>query len=193
MWTRQIAALEARHRVIAPDYRGMGRSSVPPEALTMEVVAEDLRALLGHVRVERAAVVGLSMGGYACFELYRRWPGLFRGLILCDTRAAPDTAEAAEAREKFARTAIEKGLGWVADEMMPKLLRPSPDAAVVKEFRHLVGGATPAGVAASQRGMARRPDSTPTLSKITCPVLFLVGEHDAAARRRPRRRRCRPR
>ncbi len=94
MWSRQIAALGARHRVIAPDYRGLGKSGLPPEVLTMEVVAEDVRALLAHLRVERAAVVGLSMGGYVAFELYRRAPGLFRGLVLCDTKAAADGEEA---------------------------------------------------------------------------------------------------
>jgi pimeloyl-ACP methyl ester carboxylesterase len=179
MWTRQLTALSARYRVVAVDYRGMGRSGVPPEVLGMDVVAEDVRALLAHLRVERAAVVGLSMGGYASFELYRRAPGLFRGLALCDTKASADAEEARANREAFARNAIERGLGWVADEMIPKLLRPSPDPAVVKEVRHLVGGATPAGVAACQRGMARRPDSTPTLATISCPTLVVVGEHDA--------------
>jgi len=180
MWARQLAALEGRHRVLALDYRGMGRSSVPPEILGMDVVAEDVRALLAHVRVERAAFVGLSMGGYVAFELYRRAPALFRGLALCDTKAAADGDEARRGREAFARTAIERGLGWVADEMIPRLLRPSPDPAVVKEVRHLVGGATPAGVAACQRGMARRPDSTATLATLACPTLFLAGEHDAS-------------
>jgi pimeloyl-ACP methyl ester carboxylesterase len=180
MWARQVAALEARHRVLAVDYRGMGRSGVPPEALTMELVAQDVRALLAHVRVERAAFVGLSMGGYVAFELHRQAPGLFRGLALCDTKAAADGDEARRSREAFARTAVERGLGWVADEMVPRLLRPSPDPAVVKEVRHLVGGATPAGVAACQRGMARRPDSTATLATIACPTLFLAGEHDAS-------------
>ncbi len=179
MWARQLAALEGKHRVLALDYRGMGRSGVPPEVLGMDIVADDVRALLGHLRVERAAVVGLSMGGYVAFELYRRAPGLFRGLALCDTKAAADGDEVRKNRETFARTAIERGLGWVADEMIPKLLRPAPDTAVVKEVRHLVAGATPAGVAACQRGMARRPDSTPTLAAITCPTLVVVGEHDA--------------
>jgi pimeloyl-ACP methyl ester carboxylesterase len=178
MWTRLVAALEKRHRVIAPDYRGLGRSSVPPEALTMDIVAEDLRALLAHLRVERAAVVGLSMGGYAAFELYRRVPGLFRGLVLCDTKATADGEEARAARERFAQSAIERGLGWVADEMVPRLLRRAPDPAVVKEVRHLIAGGTPAGVAAAQRGMARRPDSTATLASISCPALVVVGEED---------------
>jgi pimeloyl-ACP methyl ester carboxylesterase len=179
MWARQIAELEKRHRVIAPDYRGLGKSAVPPEASTMDLLAQDVRALLQHLRVERAAVVGLSMGGYLSFELYREAPGLFRGLVLCDTRAGADSEEGKATREKFARTAIEKGLTWAADEMVPKLLRQQPDPAVVKEVRSLISGGTPAGVAAAQRGMARRPDSTETLATIACPTLVIVGAEDS--------------
>ncbi|HSN15887.1 MAG TPA: alpha/beta fold hydrolase [Anaeromyxobacteraceae bacterium] len=178
MWSRLVTALEKRHRVIAVDYRGFGRSGLPPEALTMEVVAEDVRALLAHLRVERAAVAGLSMGGYVALELYRQAPGLFRGLALCDTKAGSDTPEGAKGREAFAKSAIEKGLRWVADEMVPKLLKPQPDASAANEVRALIGQATPAGVAAAQRGMARRPDSTATLATITCPTLVVVGEQD---------------
>jgi 3-oxoadipate enol-lactonase len=178
MWSRQIAALSARHRVIAPDYRGLGKSAVPPEASTMELLAQDVRALLQHLRIERAAVAGLSMGGYLAFELYRQAPGLFRGIVLCDTRAGADSEEGKATREKFARTVIEKGLTWVSDEMIPKLLRPQPDPAIVKEVRSLISEGTPAGVAAAQRGMARRPDSTPTLATIGCPTLVVVGAQD---------------
>jgi pimeloyl-ACP methyl ester carboxylesterase len=178
MWSRQIAALEKRHRVVAPDYRGLGKSAVPPEVSSLDLLAQDVRALLQHLRIERAAVAGLSMGGYLAFELYRQAPALFRGLALCDTRAGADTEEGKATREKFARTAIEKGLTWVSDEMVPKLLRAEPDPAIVKEVRSLVAGGTPAGVAAAQRGMARRPDSTPTLATIACPTLVIVGEQD---------------
>jgi pimeloyl-ACP methyl ester carboxylesterase len=179
MWSRQIAALEKRYRVIAPDYRGFGRSGLPPEALTMPFVAQDVRALLAHLRVERAVVAGLSMGGYVALELFRQAPTLFRGLALCDTKAGADSEEGAKGREGFAKNALEKGLRWVADEMLPKLLKPQPDATAVKEVRELIGQATPAGVAAAQRGMARRPDSTATLATIGCPTLVLVGEQDA--------------
>jgi pimeloyl-ACP methyl ester carboxylesterase len=178
MWARQIAALERTHRVVAPDYRGLGQSGVPPEAFTLELLAQDVRALLAHLRIERAAVAGFSMGGYLAFELYRQLPALFRGLALCDTRAGADTEEGKASREKFARTAIEKGLVWVADEMTPKLLQASPDPAAVKEVRALIMGGTPAGVAAAQRAMARRPDSAPTLAAISCPTLVIVGEED---------------
>ena len=135
-------------------------------------------AVLQNLGVDRAAVVGLSMGGYLAFEVYRRAPVLFRGLALCDTKASADAPEGAANREKFAQTALERGLSWVTDEMTPKLLKPQPDAPAVKEVRSLIAGGTPAGVAAAQRGMAKRPDSTPTLAAITCPTLVVVGAED---------------
>lgn len=178
MWARLIPALSPRHRILAPDYPGLGKSEPRAEPSTMEALADDVLSVLAGARVERAAVVALSMGGYLAFELYRQRPGLFRGLALCDTRPGADTPEGAAGRETFARNAIEKGLHWVADEMTPKLLKPHPDAAAVNAVRALIGQGTPAGVAAAQRGMARRPDSTPTLGTIACPTLVVVGAED---------------
>ena len=178
MWSRLVAALSSRYRLVAPDYPGLGKSEPRPEPSTMEALAEQVLGLLAAIRVDRAAVVGLSMGGYLSFELYRRQPGLFRALVLCDTKSGADTPEGAAGRETFARNAIEKGLHWVADEMTPRLLRPNPDAAVVRDVRALIGQGTPAGVAAAQRGMAKRPDSTPTLAAIACPALVVVGAED---------------
>ncbi len=178
MWARQIEAMRKRYRVIAPDYPGLGKSAPGPAAATMEILAEIVTGLLERIGVTRAVFAGLSMGGYLCFELYRRAPSLFRGLALCDTRPGADTPEGAQNRERFAENAIAKGLPWVADEMTPKLLRPHPDVAAVREVRRLIAEGTPAGVAAAQRGMAKRPDSAPTLAKITCPTLVVVGEQD---------------
>jgi 3-oxoadipate enol-lactonase len=178
MWSRQIEALAATHRVIAPDYRGLGGTAGSPEPSTMALLAGDVRALLAHLRIERAAVVGLSMGGYLSLELWRQAPGLFTGLALCDTKAGADTAEGAAGRETFAKNALAQGLHWVADQMVPKLLKPSPDPAAVGEVRRLVGEGTPVGVAEAQRGMALRPDSGPTLATVTCPTLVVVGEED---------------
>ncbi len=178
MWQRQVAALSPRYRVVAPDYPGLGRSEPRPEPSTMDALAEQVLGLLSGMRIDRAAVVGLSMGGYLSFELYRRQPGLFRALVLCDTKPGADTPEGAAGRETFAKNAIEKGLHWVADEMTPKLLRPQPDPAAVREVRALIGQGTPAGVAAAQRGMARRLDSTATLAAVACPALVVVGEED---------------
>jgi len=178
MWEPQVRTLAARFRVIAPDYRGLGRSRPAPEASTMELLAGDLVTLLRSLGIRRASVAGCSMGGYLAFELYRRAPELVRALALCDTRAGADTVEGRAGREAFARNALAKGLSWVADDFCPKLLRPDPDPAVLSRVKELVAEGTPEGVAAAQRGMALRKDSVPTLSRIQVPTLVLAGEHD---------------
>jgi pimeloyl-ACP methyl ester carboxylesterase len=116
MWTPQLAALAARFRVVAPDYRGMGQSRPSPEATTMELAAGDALALLRQLGLRRVAVAGLSMGGYVALELYRRAPEIFRALALCATKVTPDTEEAKATREAFAVNAVAKGLSWVADD-----------------------------------------------------------------------------
>jgi pimeloyl-ACP methyl ester carboxylesterase len=178
MWEPQLKGLAGRFRVLAPDVRGLGLSRPAPEATTMSLAATDALALLRSLGVRRAGVAGLSMGGYVAFELYRKAPEIFRALALCDTRPVPDTVEARANRETFARNALEKGLSWVADDFVPKLLRPSPDPEVVARVRAMVQEGTPEGVAAAQRGMAQRRDSVPTLSRIACPAAVIVGEQD---------------
>jgi 3-oxoadipate enol-lactonase len=178
MWEPQLAALAGRFRVIALDYRGLGRSGGVTEATTMGRIAQDALALLRQLGLRRVAVAGLSMGGYAALELYRQAPEIFRGLALCDTRATPDNQAQKDGREQYAKSALEKGLGWVADDFGPKLVRPNPDEAVLARVKQLIREGTPEGVAAAQRGMALRPDSVPTLARIGCPTLVLHGEED---------------
>jgi pimeloyl-ACP methyl ester carboxylesterase len=178
MWEPQVKALAGRFRVIAPDYRGLGRSRPAPEVTTMESIAADVLTLLRMLGVRQAAVAGCSMGGYVAFELYRRAPGLFRALCLVDTRPAPDTAEGRAGRETFARNALEKGLSWVEEDFVPKLLRPDPDPRALARVKEMVAEGTPEGVAAAQRGMALRKDSVPTLSRIEVPTLVIFGERD---------------
>jgi 3-oxoadipate enol-lactonase len=178
MWAPQLAALASGWHVLAPDYRGLGQSRGPFDATTMELVAEDVLGFLRQLGVRRAAVAGLSMGGYVALELYRRAPELFRGLALCDTKAGPDTEAQKEVREQFALDALAKGLGWVADAFTPKLLREEADPALAKQVKALIRGGTPEGVAAAQRGMARRKDSLPTLPLISCPTLVVCGDED---------------
>ncbi|MFL5261988.1 MAG: alpha/beta fold hydrolase [Anaeromyxobacteraceae bacterium] len=178
MWAPQLAALAGRFRVVALDYRGLGQSRPAPDATTMDLVAGDVQALLRQLGLRRVSVAGLSMGGYVALELYRRAPEIFRALALCATKATPDSEDAKATREAFAANAVAKGLGWVAEEFTPKLLKPHADPAVYAKVRDLIRSGTAEGVAAAQRGMARRPDSVPTLARISCPTAVLFGEED---------------
>ncbi len=68
-WERQIPAFAARHRVIAFDNRGVGRSDKPPGPYSVAMLAADAARVLDAAAVERAHVVGLSMGGMIAQEL----------------------------------------------------------------------------------------------------------------------------
>ncbi len=181
MWAPQVEALSARCRVITPDFRGHGESSVADEDSTMERLAEDVRELLDHLKLERVALGGLSMGGYVAFAFLRRWPEQVAALVLADTRAAADTEEGRKGRYETATLAERDGSGAIAERMLPKLLAPATherNPEVVTAVREMILQASPAGIARALRGMAARPAAFDLLPRITCPTLVLVGEQD---------------
>ena len=178
IWERQIVAFSPQHRVIAPDLRGLGASARGSGAASVDQYADDLAALLGHLEIEQATVVGLSLGGYISFALWRRHRERIAALILADTRAGADTEEGKQGREKNAQLAEAEGPGAIADQMLPKLLGPNAPAALHEEVRAIIESNDSAGIAAALRAMAARPDSTPLLATIDVPTLVIVGADD---------------
>jgi pimeloyl-ACP methyl ester carboxylesterase len=179
MWVRQIAGLAPRCRVIAPDLRGFGETAPGSGAASLDQLADDLAGLLDQLKVERATVAGLSMGGYISFALWRRHRARIAGLILADTRAGADSAEARHGREQNARLAETQGAAAIADQMLPKLLAASATTPVRDEVREIIEANHPAGIAAALRAMAARPDATSLLAEIDVPTLVVVGGEDA--------------
>jgi pimeloyl-ACP methyl ester carboxylesterase len=186
MWNAQIESLSARARVVAPDLRGFGQSQLgnadPTSGITMDRYADDLAELLDVLAIhDQIVFTGLSMGGYIAWQFVRKYQQRLRGLVLCDTRAAADTAEARAGRLKMAEKVAEWGSKRVAEMMGPKLFAPGKfesSLAIVAEIRRVVESTPPAGIAAAQRGMAARPDMTGFLPQIKVPTLVLVGAED---------------
>jgi pimeloyl-ACP methyl ester carboxylesterase len=93
-----------------------------------------------------------------------------------------DSEEGRTGRLKNAEEILQKGPGWAIEQMMPKLLAPVTmnfRLDVVESAKQTMLHASAAGMAAMQRGMAQRADSTLTLAEIDVPVLVLGGEYDA--------------
>ena len=185
MWRGQVSELSQGFRVLAPDLRGFGGSSplaVDEAVLTMAQFADDLAALLKSLQVrEPVNFCGLSMGGYVAFQFAVRYPERLRRLILCDTKAAADTKEAAENRHKLAAKVLAKGSQVAAEAMLPKLFSKraieSP-APCVEETRQTILRTRPQTIAAALRGMAEREDFTPKLGAIRVPTLVVCGAED---------------
>ncbi len=181
MWADQEKSLSSQFRVITIDLRGHGESDAPLWRYTLDQAADDVIGLLDHLSIQQAVFIGLSMGGYILFALYRKYAERVRGLVLADTRAQADTAEGTAARFQMAQTAYRNGPSAVADIMIPKLLSPATmqtKPELVRRVRRMIEGNQISGIAGDLMAMAERPDSIPLLKQITCPIQIIVGELD---------------
>jgi 3-oxoadipate enol-lactonase len=86
-WYRCIPKLRERYRVVAMDQRGHGRGVRSRTPFSLEDCADDAAMLLSRMAIDSAIPVGYSMGGPVAMLMWRRHPGLVRGLVLCATAA----------------------------------------------------------------------------------------------------------
>jgi 3-oxoadipate enol-lactonase len=180
-WKRVAELLADSYRVILPDLRGHGDSTPGDGPATMEKHAADLARVCDDAGVGRAIFAGVSIGGYVLFEFWRRARDRFAGLVLSDTKAAADTEQARGMRLKAADDVEKYGPERFTEAQIPRLLGETtrttrPDK--VDRARQMMRKMTVQGIAAVQRGMAQRPDSTPTLPAIDVPTLLVFGEED---------------
>jgi 3-oxoadipate enol-lactonase len=124
---------------------------------------------------------GCSMGGYTMFELWRQAPGLIAGMVLCDTRAEPDTDESRAKRSEQIRMIRERGPDFmqyfVAQNLLSETTRTEQPGVVVR-VKELVSQAPAETMVATLQALADRADSGPTLASINVPTLVVVGEND---------------
>src|ERR1035437_9256600 len=183
-WVPIVDALASRFRLTLPDLRGHGQSGPGDGPATMRKHARDILHVCDDARVQRAVFVGCSIGGYVNFELWRQARERVKGLAFIDTKAPGDPEEARANRLKSAEDVLARGPEGFIDGLLPKLLGRTtrsnrPDIAAAA--RAILMESSAAGIAAVQRGMADRPDSTPTLSTIDVPTLVLFGDEDDVA------------
>jgi 3-oxoadipate enol-lactonase len=180
-WLPVAQTLATRYQLILPDLRAHGDSEAGEGPATMQKHAADIFAVLGDLDIGRAAFIGVSIGGYILFELWRRERGRMAALALCNTKAGPDTPEARATRLQSAEDVLRRGTAPFLDSMIPKLLGATTRTArpdLVASARRMMEKMSPEDVRAIQLGMADRPDSTPTLRTINVPTLVVTGDED---------------
>ncbi len=181
LWDAVSPALEGRYRLIIPDLRGH-RHSPASEGFTLWTVADDLRAIMDAEQLERAQVVGFSMGGMAALRLALAAPERVAGLGLLDTSPWP---------EPFLSRMRNLGMGHIvrfagplrafegiAAGLMfsPAFRAEHPDAveATLAAYR-AHGGAS---LSRAIRAVFKREAIVERLSEIKAPTLVVVGEID---------------
>ncbi len=178
LWEPQMAALASQVRVVAPDLRGFGQSPVTPHLVTLRQYAKDIEELLGRLGIERAAFVGLSMGGLVAMELATADPERCWALGLVTTTAEPVTADERASRLERADLVERDGMQVLVDYMHTGVYGPRCPAAVRRRVDAMMTSAPPVGAAAALRGRAERPDYRPRLLQLDVPAFVCTGSQD---------------
>lgn len=183
IWREQSAGLAGKFRIIAPDLRGFGSSDIPAGYCTMDLYADDMIALLDHLGIERAAVCGMSMGGYVLLNLLERYPSRITGACFMVTRAGADDDEGRARRLLLANEVLASGAAIVADAFSKVLFAPGTAAKqpeLVAEALQIMMTAKPAGLAGGLLAMRERKDYRGRLANSTLPALIIGAEEDMA-------------
>jgi 3-oxoadipate enol-lactonase len=181
-WNLQRAALALRHRTIAFDNRGAGRSDKPDGKYNLEEMADDAIAVLDAAGIENAHVVGLSMGGAISQIIALKHPNRVRSLTLVAT-ACRNHAWREELLQSWATTAETEGMTAVGKEAARWMIGP-------RSFRRVLPALgwmgplqlfNPANAFVSQVKAILSTDDgalNTELANIVCPTMVVVGNQD---------------
>ncbi|HEX8917359.1 MAG TPA: alpha/beta fold hydrolase [Chloroflexota bacterium] len=180
MWDDQMDAFAARHQVIRYDMRGTGRSSLPGAESYTE--SGDLKALLDHLGVESAAIVGLSAGGGVALDFALTYPEAARALVLVDSNVGGWTWSArwddgvvpvwSAARDDGIEAAKER---WLALPLFtPALTQPD----VARRLKDMVSDYSGWHWLHDNPQQSLDPPAIQHLGDIACPTLIVIGERD---------------
>jgi len=180
-WDMQRMALAMKYRVIALDNRGAGRSDKPFGHYSIEQMADDAVAVLDDVGVERAHIVGASMGGAITQFVGLKYPHRTISLTLACT-ACRNHQWRKELLQSWATAANEKGVGAMAGIAARWVIGPRSFRRLLPAFGWLgpLARGRPAHAFVSQVRAILEADDTMAdqLGNIAVPTLVLVGNQD---------------
>jgi len=176
LWDEVTPMLQDTFDLIIPDLRGFGESTTVDTPYTMDDFASDVAGLLDQLGIQKAAVAGHSMGGYAALAFVRLYPERMNALALVSSQVLADPPDRKEGRYKSAAEVAEKGIGGVVETMTLKF---TSDPHWQAFARKTMEAQQPAAYIGALRAMAGRTDSTPLLSEIKYPVVVIHGDADA--------------
>jgi len=179
LWDGQVAAFGSRFRFLRYDQRGHGDSDAPAGDFSMDDLASDLLALLDCFNVDKAILVGVSMGCVTALRCAARAPSRCLGVVGCDGawRSAPGAAAMWEERFSLVR---EGGMEAMAEPTVRRWFQPDfftkkPDE--VKRIKAMVAATKPEGYCGCAKAL-QNYDFSADYPALSIPALFLTGAQD---------------
>ena len=180
MWDPQIAAFKDRYRILTYDMRGHGQSAAPAGPYTLDMLADDVLALMRALKIDRACYVGLSIGGMIGQHLALKEPKHFEKMVLADT-GHTQTPETIKQWEERIRIAQAQGMKPLVAGTMERWFTPAfRDRPQAQRIAELIAATPVAGYVGCGQAIMKL-NTTGRLKDIKLPVLAITGEADAAA------------
>jgi 3-oxoadipate enol-lactonase len=181
MWEPQVEVLRHSYYTVTYDIRGHGKSDPGDGQFTVELFVDDLIALLDHLKIPRAVLAGLSMGGYIALRAVERHPDRVRALVLCDTRSEADNNEGKIRRATQANIVKSEGLEGFIEPFLEGVFHKrtfSDHPELITMIRTTIERTPRRTIAGTLIALAGRTDTTASLYSIKVPTLILVGKND---------------
>jgi 3-oxoadipate enol-lactonase len=181
MWDKQIKVLKDNYRVIAYDVRGHGSSDVGTGIYSIELFVNDLINLMEALKIDKAILCGLSMGGYIALRAIENYPNHFDALILCDTNCIADTSEVKEKRMKTIENIKKDGVEAFAEDSLKNLFAHesfTSKEAEIASTREMIVNTSKKTLYKTLRAFYERKETCSSLPNIKVPVLIMVGNED---------------
>jgi pimeloyl-ACP methyl ester carboxylesterase len=181
VWQPLLPGLEGLP-LLRIDLPGFGQSALPTGGVGMQAHAEAVEAVLNAEDVERAVVLGHSMGGYAALAFAARWPERVAGLSLLHSHPLPDSPERVEARQRGIEMLRQGKRDLYVAQLFAGLFAPAfaaerPD--IVAQLTHWGKAQSPEAIIAALEAMIGRSDQQHSLRSLPCPLQVIAGAEDA--------------
>jgi len=181
MWLDFITAF-SNYKIILVDVGGFGESEQPEEA-TISTMAAQVEAVLKAEQAEKCIFIGHSMGGYIAAAFAEKYPNYLQGLTMFHTHPFADVASKKRVRDKGIRFIQKYGVASFVTPLIPKLFGGNQSQELESTVSELIEKAkkyTPEAIIGGLLAMKNRPDHSPILTNIDCPVQFIIGKLDGA-------------
>jgi 3-oxoadipate enol-lactonase len=181
-WQPQIDFFKNTNRVITYDIRGFGKSISEDGVVSIALFANDLIQFMNALKIEKAIVCGLSMGGYILLNALNHYPERFVAIILCDTQCIADSDEVKEKRTKTIASIKTDGLTEFANSFTQNIFsKETIDTKneLVERIKNMILNTNSNAIIKGINALANRQEMCSTLNKIVIPTLIICGKEDA--------------
>lgn len=179
LWDAQARAFSDRYQILRYDQRGHGRSDVPSRPSTFDELTDDLEALLEWFQIDRAVVIGVSMGGVTALRLAQRQSPRLGGVVACDCQWFSPVTSIAVWDERI-RAARHAGMQAMVDPTVNRWFRPafvSRNGPALNAVRQMIASTPVDGFVACAHAL-QSFDIRPEFTRNVVPTRFVVGDGD---------------